>query len=591
VIVPEDRTGDPSHTIKLAVSVYHSKSENPSPNPVMFLQGGPGGEAVMLSANAYEVLVQPFLADYDFITFDQRGTGLSEPALQCDELKKIYLQDIHGLIPPTTRKLVYSNAFLSCNGLMSVSGVKLNAYTTMESAADIKDILTLLGYQKVNLYGASYGTRLALVFMREYPQFVQTAILDSVVPVETNLFVAYPDSMETTLKTLFNSCAEDTKCLAAYPDLETVFWETVNELDANPVTVTSSIYPVGTVTETVTGSTFISVIMGSVRTPRYIGTAPQSIYRFKNDDYSTLISAQYTLPFTFEDISTGLYISMMCHEHIMATSVDELEAISTWRGVKDYAWLPFYGDANDLFKSCKSWGSSGPVLDENNIVTSDIPSLVIAGKYDPATPPIFARQVAAQLSNSYYFEFSNQGHVPSATDDSGCAKDIVLEFLDDPMEEPEHDCLEDLTPVNFVVPYTGNPPLELETRDVWGVSVEGPRDWYYLGDGFFFRGNSPLDITQAGLFLADLTADELKDWFSLSAYGYRGLDAAPSKVGEQRANGLIWSLYLSSSNGIPVDIAMTDYGRESLVIMMFSNSDEHEALYKTVFLPMVDSAR
>lgn len=591
LVVPEDRTGDPAHTIRLAVAVYHSKSNSPDPAPVIFLQGGPGAGAVQLAADAYDYLVEPFLADRDFIVYDQRGTGLSEANLGCDELKKLYLQDIHGLIPGSTRDLVYSNAFLSCSGLMSVSGVDLNAYTTVASAADIRDLLSVLGYQKVNLYGASYGTRLALVVMRDYPEIAQTAILDSVVPVDANFFQKYPQSIESGLKALFESCTADAKCLAAYPDLESVFWQMINDLDANPVTITTSNYPEGTITETVSGSTAMSIILGSIKSTGFINTAPQSIYRFRNGDYSTLISAQYSLPFAFEDISPGLYISMMCHEHILATTQEELEAISSQPGVKDFGWLPFYGNAEDIFRTCKSWGAKGPLLGENNAAISDIPSLVITGTFDPTTPPLYAKQVASQLGHSFYFEFPNQGHTPTAADASGCAMDTVIAFLKDPSVEPSRDCLNKLDPVDFIVPYTGDPPLTLETRNVFGVTVDGPEDWLYLGDGFFFRGNSSLDITQIGILQADVSAHELVDWFSLGAYGYRGLDTAPAKVGQREAHGLTWSLYLSTSNGRPVDIAMVDQGFSSLVIMMFSNGDEHGALYQTVFLPMVDSAR
>ena len=199
LIVPEDRTGDPSHTIKLAVAVYHSSSQNPV-EPVVFLQGGPGGEAVKLSAEAYSILVKPFLSKRDFIAFDQRGTGLSEPALNCDGLTKLYSQDVHGLIPASTRNLVYANAFSSCNGLMQAQGINLKAYTTMESAADVRDLLTVLKYPKADLYGASYGTRLAQVVMRDYPKIVNSAILDSVVPLDTSLFSNYSNSIESGLR-------------------------------------------------------------------------------------------------------------------------------------------------------------------------------------------------------------------------------------------------------------------------------------------------------------------------------------------------------------------------------------------------------
>jgi pimeloyl-ACP methyl ester carboxylesterase len=591
VIVPEDRTGDPAHTIKLAVAVYLSKSKTPQTEPVMFLQGGPGAEAVKLSADAYDVLVSPFLSERDFVVFDQRGTGLSEPVLNCDELNKTYAQDIHGLIPAATRDLVYPNAFISCNGLMIAQGVKLNAYTTFESAADVKDVLGVLGYQKVNLYGASYGTRLAQVVMREYPEIVQSAILDSVVPIETSLFKGYPISSESALKALFDTCKSSPKCDAAYPNLETVFWGLVSKLDANPITVTSSTYPIGTVTESMTGSSFMSVVLGSIKNSSFISTAPQTIHRFEMGDYSTLIAAQYSLPFAFDGISPGLYISMMCHEHILTNTLEELQGIGTLHGVKDYDWLPFYGGAAEIFKTCKSWGAQGPFLGENEPLTSDIPSLIITGKYDPVTPPSYGLQIAKNLSRSYYFEFSNLGHTPTAADTSGCAMDMAVEFLNDPTTEPDHACMNQLEQVKFLVPFTGSPELFLQRKTIKGILVNVPENWIDLEDGFFLRGNSSLDFTQIGILQAKVSAAELKDWFSLGASGYRGLDTAPVNAGQRESNGLTWVLYTATSNSRPVDIAMADYGVNSLVVMMFSHIDERDALYRAAFLPMVDSVK
>lgn len=591
VTVPESRSGDPSDTIRLAVAVF--KAENSKKTPVMFLQGGPGAEAVQLSADAYEVLVEPFTEERDFIVFDQRGTGLSEPGLTCEELQRTHKQDIYGNIAADTRRLVYGNSFLSCNGLLRAQGVNLNAYTTMESAADVKDILQLLGYERVHLYGASYGTRLAQVVMREHPQIVETAILDSVVPVESNFFKLYPEAIQGGLRKLFDACMMDVKCNTAYPNLETVFWEAYNSLNAEPVTLTTSIYPIGSVTETVDGTVFMSTVLGSIKSSYFIHTAPQTIYRVKGGDFSTLIAAQYSLPFAFDGINPGLYISMMCHEHVLATTPQELEAVSSQPGINSYAWLPFYGDANDVYKSCQSWGAVGPLLGENDPVVSEIPSLVITGSYDPTTPPKYGRQLAEHLPNSYYFEFENQGHVPSAADSSGCAMDTVLDFLDNPIVEPNRDCMDDLKKVEFLTPYTGTPPLKMTSTELFGITVDVPDDWYWdWFGGFFVRANSPFDITQIGAFRTYFSsASELKDYFSLSAYGYRGLDAAPIEAGTHTANGRIWMLYTGKSNNRPVDLAIADLGSTSYVIMMFSHADERDALYNTLFLPMIDSAR
>ncbi len=513
VVVPEDRTGDPSHTIRLAVAVYHSTNPNPAPDPVVFLQGGPGGEAVNLITGYYKQLVVPILEKRDFITFDQRGTGLSDPALNCDELSKAYLQDVEGLIPSSTRGLVYSNAMVSCNGLMSAKGIDLNAYTTVESSDDIKDILSLLGYQKADLYGASYGTRLAQVVMRDHPEIVNSVILDSVVPVETNSFAQSPQAMQAGLRTLFDSCATDTECNAAYPNLETVFWNLLSQLDAKPVTITTGNPQTGTVIENVDGSTVMNVIIGSIKESDLINTAPQSIYRFKNGDFSTLIATQSSLPYGFEGINIGLFISMMCHENILATTPQELQGIAvSSKDIEEYAWLPFYGSAQDIFRDCKSWGATGPTLGENAPVSSDIPTLVITGKFDPTTPPMYAQQVASHLGHSYFFEFPDQGHVPTATDTSGCAMDTVVSFLNNPSVEPDHSCLDKMSPIRFLTPYTGSPAFKLTTVDIGGATARVPEDWEPSGDGFFFRNESPFDITTVGLLIANVSSTELRNW-------------------------------------------------------------------------------
>lgn len=590
-IVPENRTTNTGRTLRLAVAVFHSTNSNHAPDPIVFLQGGPGGEAVQLSADAYSVLVAPYLNERDYVTFDQRGTGLSEPTMNCDELDKVFKQDIYGTLALETRELVYQNAFNSCSGLLQANGIDLTAYSTVESAADLRDIVKLLGYGQVNLYGASYGTRLALVTMHNHPEIVRTAILDSVVPVETNVLQDYPTSIHAALSHLFITCASDPKCQEAYPDLEQVFWETIQKLDAEPITLSTSAYPMGTVTETVDGSYLLSVIMGLVRNAGFIESAPQTVYRVRDGDYSTLLAAQYALPYAFDGISPGLYISMLCREHALAAAETDLQNISELTGVKEYVFRPFYGDFSDMFKACKTWGAEGPDLGEKDAVVSDIPSLVIEGSFDPATPPYMGKQVAANLANSFYFEFPNLGHVPTGSDRTGCATKVVLEFLRNPLFEPDRSCMNELPKVELLIPYTGDPPLELEQQRVYGVTVEIPKDWYSFGDGFFARANSPFDITQVTAFRADITVQDLVDYFSSSINGYRGMDGAPVMAGTREANGYLWTLYATTSNNRPVDVAAADDGNTSLVIVMFSHPDEHDALYRTVFLPMIDSAK
>jgi hypothetical protein len=165
----------------------------------------------------------------------------------------------------------------------------------------------------------------------------------------------------------------------------------------------------------------------------------------------------------------------------------------------------------------------------------------------------------------------------------------VDQFLDNPSIEPDRSCMNELKPVDFVVPYTGNPPLPLKSIQASGLSVDVPSEWRSLGEGFYYRGNSPFDITEAGILRIPISSQDIENFFSLKAYGYRGLDSPLIPAGQREANGLVWRLFTSSSYGRPVDIAMADDGGWSIVVLLFCNQDEHDALYQTVFLPMIDS--
>jgi pimeloyl-ACP methyl ester carboxylesterase len=591
VSVPEVRTDPHTRTIKLAVVVFHSSASNPAPDPVIFLQGGPGGQAVMLSADAYRLLVEPFLSKRDYVAFDQRGTGLSKPALGCEELATDYKRDIHGQLPASSRDMIYTNDFRSCHGSMSIGGINLNGYTTAESAEDIKDIATVLKYKQVNLYGASYGTRLALLTMRAHPEIVRSVVLDSVVPVEAKLYDSDPIRYGSSLQAMFDGCAADPGCNAVYPNLKADFWALVDQLDAKPVSVTAPLLTGGTITETVNGSDLIGVTVALLKSSSLISTVPESIYRIKAGDYSTFVAIQSSLPYEFEGIDIGLYISVMCHEHILATTPQDLQAsMDSQHDIGRYFRLPFFGKAENLFNTCRVWGSQSPLASEIEPVVSDIPTLIIEGKYDPATPPIFGRQVAAHLKNSYYMEFPNQGHTPTATDQSNCAFGTMLSFFDHPTKIPDLTCLAKINGVSFLVPYTGDPPLELSTQNGYGFTSKAPASWKSLGFGIYYRDNSPLDITQLVILQTKYNSTELLDSLSSKLYGYQGFDAAPVEIGTRQANGLTWALYKTTSYGRPVDLAMADDPNgEALVVLLFCHKDEHDALYQTVYLPVIDS--
>jgi pimeloyl-ACP methyl ester carboxylesterase len=345
VAVPEDRNGDPTGTIGLAVAIYRSTSHSPAPDPVIFLQGGPGSSAIEWITSFYAKLIVPILKERDFIVFDPRGTGFSQPPLDCTELRFLYLQDLKQDLPADEREKRYTEALDGCRDRLVSQGVNLSTYTSAANAADVKDIITALGYKQANLYAVSYGTRSAQIVMRDFPEIVHSAVLDSVVPIEVKLYNETSASSDDALQVLFNGCAANAKCNAAYPDLDKVFYDVVRQLDANPITVKATnpsdkqIYSFK-----VSGVGFTSAILWGLHSSYYIPILPKVIYRAHKGDY-TFLSTAMLLPLqTYADKSIGTLISVYCHEQVLATTPQELEAnLATHPNTEAFALSTIFG--------------------------------------------------------------------------------------------------------------------------------------------------------------------------------------------------------------------------------------------------------
>jgi pimeloyl-ACP methyl ester carboxylesterase len=571
VIVPEDRRGAVTDTIRLAVVVFQSSGSTPKPDPILYLQGGPGGKAIEWSVGAYQSVVAPLIGDRDFIVFDPRGVGYSQPALECDEFKNTYLQDIEGKIPKNDKVSYYQGALLSCKNRFLAAGTNVAAYTSHDMAADAKDILIALGYQQANLYAVSYGTRIAQFMMREYPETVRSVILDSVVPVEVQMLNRSNTEQDGSLQILFNDCKSNPECASAYPDLESVYTQVVNQLDAEPIKLDVPIDENTQIQQFVDGSTFHDIVLWTLRTPETIQLVPQLIYRTHEGDNLNL-KLSLALPIlTFDSISMGTYISVNCHDQVFAMSTERLD--------------------NTIYELCALWGSNPPLSSESNPVDSDLPTLVFAGRYDPVTPPSFAEGLAKHLTHSYVAEFPNQGHAPSTVHESNCPIQIISAFLQDPARAPDFTCIGETKPIKYVVPYDESTSLSLEPVriEAYGVNTRIPAGWSDAQFGFYNRNASLGDITQIGIQRAPVSEPQWLTWLSSNFGGSQGLDQAPIKHDQQQSNGLIWSIYETSSQGNPIEIAFAKSGNQTMMILLICHQDEHDALYNGVFLQIIDS--
>jgi pimeloyl-ACP methyl ester carboxylesterase len=443
--VPEDRALANSPMIKLAVAIVRSTNLHPAPDPVIYLQGGPGVDALIY----VESLVGSFsgiLANRDLILFDQRGVGFSSPSLKCPETNDQFFEDI---VQNLSREEVQQHgiqAIQACHDRLVQEGINLSAYTSAASAADVNDLRVALGYPEWNIYGGSYGTRLALTIMRDFPGGVRSVILDSVWPPQVDEDAEAASGVERALDLLFDRCTANPECNAAYPNLKAVFYDTVAQLDAKPI----SFMPIRNETQKVVkvlmnGDNMISVILSMLYSTDALPYLPKVIYELHEGhaDRDAMLNAYwYAWTFSGDYGSAGMQLSVECGEEVSFSSA---QAIATANATV----FPRLRDALDqgtFFSVCPAWDVKPAAAIENQPVASNIPTLILAGDNDPATPPAWGKLAAQTLSNSHYFEFPWVAHGVIYGDNpaASCAQNMMNAFVADPNTAPDSTCINSL---------------------------------------------------------------------------------------------------------------------------------------------------
>ncbi|MDX1688412.1 MAG: alpha/beta hydrolase, partial [Candidatus Promineifilaceae bacterium] len=468
LIVPEDRENlDDGDTVRLHVAVFASESETPESAPIVYLAGGPGGDALETVPFVFESRFAPFLENGELIMFDQRGTGYSEPSLACPEYTELSLELLDDVLTPQEAVDVYLEALAACHERLEAEGVDFTAYNSAASAADVRDLRQALGYEEINLFGVSYGTRLAQTIVRDFPEGIRSVTLDSAYPIAANIVLETPANLARALNVFFEGCAADTACQNAYPDLEDRFWELVEATDEEPITVpvqyafTGEQYDAALV-----GDDLIGVLFQGLYSAEIIPVLPQVISDTIGGDYGLLGTLLSNFLLNNEFSSVGMQFSVQCHEEIVFAEPAQAEAaVEAYPRLEDF-FVSSASVGRAAFDVCAMWeAGQAPPLEEE-AVSSDLPTLILAGEYDPITPPSWGESVAAGFSNSMFFTFPGLGHGVSL--DGGCPLSVMLAFLDDPTTAPDGACVETMAGPNFRVPGEAVAEVSLEpfTTDI-----------------------------------------------------------------------------------------------------------------------------
>lgn len=418
ITVPENHSEPNGTKIRLAIAIFESPDAESSSLPWLYLSGGPGGDSLESMGSSITASgLRNMTLDHDLILLDQRGIGHSEPALECGE---------------TERNNDYVEAMEDCRQRLVSSGVDPTMYTTIESAHDIHAIIQALGHEQINLYGVSYGTRLALTVMRLFPNDLRSVILDSTVPTQMNLFGSYADVTQNAYDTFFNGCSNASDCNSEHPQLEETFYQSVTTLNVNPGTFNDPEY--GKVE--LDGDSFASWLFSALYVTFLIPSLPDIIAEVSKGDY-TQLSQWYGPLMLSGGISVGMYYSVECGEDLSQMTLAELEA--TAQVLRPELQASMLESLRSSYAVCDIWQQPAVPAEQKLPVTSSIPTLVLSGEFDPITPPSNGEVAMETLSNAYFYTFPGMGHGIFLND--RCSDGIIQDFLEVPTSEPAGTCV------------------------------------------------------------------------------------------------------------------------------------------------------
>ena len=407
---PLDPTGAVPGEIELRVAVVPALNLTPEPDPLVPIAGGPGQGSVQFYT-AYYWAFEDVRRNRDILLIDQRGTGESA-TMDCefddDILEGEYSVEV--TVEYTERcleQLPHDPRF----------------FTTSVAVTDMEAVRDALGYPALNLYGVSYGTRVAQHFARRYPDSTRTIVIDGVVPPQLSLGPEIATESQKAVDNILARCAEDDACNERFPGVAADFERVVAELRAAPVTIDVPNPSTGRPENLAFGE---GELAGAIRLlayhPNSIALMPLLIHEAGKGNYVPLGSQfMMTMIAMADAMSLGMHNSIMCTEDVPfydKSSIDYDGLAASYMGT-------FQLDALEAI--CSVW-PAGPIDDEFKVpLATDLPVLLLSGDADPITPPRYADLAAVDLDNATHLIGKHQGHGQISV---GCTPQLVADFID-----------------------------------------------------------------------------------------------------------------------------------------------------------------
>ena len=441
VTVPIDRDDPSLGTIDISVTLLGGRGDESLP-PLAVLQGGPGGASTELAA---------FLPAQAFaqVFIDQRGTGFGSTDFGCAEVYEVFPEILAATAEEAL--VIETEAYDRCADRLAEDPALFHT-TTDAHAVDVADVMTSLGYGRWILYGVSYGTTIALEVVRDAPAGLAGVVLDGVFPPTLDLDADLASAAERVLAEMDGACAVSVSCGAILAEAagveDSTFAGLVSEmiarLNAEPITVALSPFEtsLGEALDVwIDGDSAASVLYQVLYLNEFLPLVPALVGGLvAGDELATRI-------FTILGVELGAYslTASALGTYFVVTCADRLPFASGPSGAMGDFAAAIVGEG--LARGCESWSVPPLPASVSEPVVSDLPVLLLSGRFDPITPPTFAAEAAEHLSAATLVVRDGRTHGVWVAD--SCVDRIVEEFVADSGSSVDTSCASEERPLRW----------------------------------------------------------------------------------------------------------------------------------------------
>lgn len=413
--VYENRATKKGRMITMNIVVFPATGSKREPDPIFYFAGGPGSAATE-DGIGIALEFKRLREHRDLVFVDQRGTGGSHP-LNCEFYNPDDMQSYLGYFFPL-------DDIRKCRKQLELKA-ELKLYTTSIAMDDIDEVRAALGYEKINLFGGSYGTRAALTFLKRHPQHVRTATLQGVSPTDQFLPGDFALQNERALQGVLAECYADDACNKAFPKLKDEVKAVLERLMKGPVEVEiENPKTKERVKVKLNRDLAAEAIRYMLYHPVPAGRIPLTIHLAAENNFGPLAEAAFRYRLNLVGTgSNGLYLTVTCAEDLPGINLPEAERTAANTFLGDYR-------VRQQREACALWPRASVEADYTAPIHSDVPVLILTGEWDPVTPPMHGDRVAKTLTNSLHIVVPHGAHALGGLENVDCIMRISAEFME-----------------------------------------------------------------------------------------------------------------------------------------------------------------